>query len=298
MVDPVNPASAPEAPEVETESVVPASEFHVPQIHRSIVEAMSRLRKIAKKRETTGGERFSYRGIEDAMAALQPVLIDVGLHINMHVVSVHYDVKESQKGNAMTVCFMQMRFELHSIKDGSFISSEVASEGVDVSDKASNKALSNCLKYWIFQLFMIPTSELKDSEGDTPPKDDGFKPNPKGGKAPPRTPPHPGEGKAPPPPPPKPPAVVPYLFKVGEESFTISGAYAKTVNDATSLQQLQQAFAEGMLKAKEQGVPDDEMFSWDFQWSLEEAKLGVLVLRARVENAYRAKKAAQEGAKA
>lgn len=291
MVDKEQPASAPEAPEVETESVVPASEFHVPHVHRSIVEAMSRLRKIAKKRETTGGERFSYRGIEDAMAALQPVLIDLGLHINMHVVSVSYDQKESQKGNAMTVCFMQMRFELHSIKDGSSIFSTVASEGVDVSDKASNKALSNCLKYWIFQLFMIPTSELKDSEGDIPPKDDGFKP--KGGKAPPRN--------APPPPaapPPKPPAVAPYLFKVGEESFTIMGTYAKTVNDETSLQKLQQAFAEGMLRAKEQDVPDNLLFPWDFQWSLEEAKTGVLLLRARVENAFRAKKAAQEGAKA
>jgi hypothetical protein len=164
-----------------------------------------------------------------------------------------------------------------------------------VSDKASNKALSNCLKYWIFQLFMIPTSDLKDSEDDIPPNGDGFKPNPKGGKAPPRNAPPPPPPAAPPP---KPLAVVPYLFKVGEASFTISGAYAKTVNDATSLQTLQQAFAEGMLKAKEQGVSDDEIFPWDFQWSLEEAKIGVLVLRARVENHYRAKKAAQEGAKA
>jgi ERF superfamily len=264
------------ASEVETEIV--ESRPHVPLIHRAIVRAMQRLTKIAKNRETSGGEKFSYRGIEDAMSALQPVLIDIGLHINMSVVSVDYDSKESKSGNFQTVCFMRMRFDLICVEDGSSITSEVASEGVDVSDKASNKALSNCLKYWIFQLFMIPTKEMRDSEDDIPPKGDGMRPM------------TPRREKAPPAVLPKPPAPVPpYLFKVEEEIFIVSGAYAKTVNEAASMQMLQQTFGEGTLRAKEYGVNDEEMFPWDPEWTLENAKLGVLVLRARTEKAYKTK---------
>ena len=152
-----------------------------------------------------------------------------------------------------------------------------------MSDKASNKALSNCLKYWIFQLFCIPTSEMKDSEGDA---NEGFKPGQRKPKneAPPKN--------LPPPAPPAAPA--PYLFKVPEsgEQLTVNGKYANSINSLTTVQGAQQSFAEVMLRAGEEGVPEEQMFPWDPTWDLARAKLACLILRARTEAHYRAKKAA------
>ena len=39
---------------------------------------------------------------------------------------------------------------------------------MDYSDKSSNKALSAALKYALMQMFLIPTAELKDPDGDSP----------------------------------------------------------------------------------------------------------------------------------
>ena len=51
--------------------------------------------------------------------------------------------------------------------DGSSVIAETVGEGLDMSDKASNKAMSAAYKYALFQVFCIPTAEAKDSERDS-----------------------------------------------------------------------------------------------------------------------------------
>ena len=45
----------------------------------------------------------------------------------------------------------------------------VVGEGMDSGDKATNKAMAIALKYACFQVFCIPTEEMKDPDAETPP---------------------------------------------------------------------------------------------------------------------------------
>jgi hypothetical protein len=53
-------------------------------------------------------------------------------------------------------------------EDGSSVSATVIGEGMDSGDKATNKAMSIAFKYACFQVFCIPTEEMKDPDADTP----------------------------------------------------------------------------------------------------------------------------------
>jgi hypothetical protein len=52
--------------------------------------------------------------------------------------------------------------------DGSSIEVVTVGEAMDSGDKSCNKAMSTAQKYAIFQVFAIPTEELKDSDDDSP----------------------------------------------------------------------------------------------------------------------------------
>ncbi len=54
-------------------------------------------------------------------------------------------------------------------EDGSHIEAVVVGEGMDSGDKATNKAMSAAFKYACFQVFCIPTEEMKDPDAETPP---------------------------------------------------------------------------------------------------------------------------------
>ncbi len=52
--------------------------------------------------------------------------------------------------------------------DGSSIEAVTIGEGMDSGDKATNKAMAVAFKYACFQVFCIPTEEMKDPDADTP----------------------------------------------------------------------------------------------------------------------------------
>ena len=51
-------------------------------------------------------------------------------------------------------------------EDGSTVSCQMPSEGVDTSDKATNKALSAALKYCLIQTFCVPTEDMAEADLD------------------------------------------------------------------------------------------------------------------------------------
>jgi hypothetical protein len=57
-------------------------------------------------------------------------------------------------------------YDFISAEDGSKVTACTYGEGMDTSDKSTNKAMSAALKYAIIQAFSIPTEELLDSEKD------------------------------------------------------------------------------------------------------------------------------------
>lgn len=62
---------------------------------------------------------------------------------------------------------LTIRYTFYAI-DGSSIEVVTIGEAMDSGDKSCNKAMSTAQKYAFFQVFAIPTEELKDSDDDSP----------------------------------------------------------------------------------------------------------------------------------
>jgi hypothetical protein len=74
--------------------------------------------------------------------------------------------RQTQKGGVLFYVTVEAEFDLISAEDGSKITARTYGEGMDTSDKSTNKAMSAALKYAIIQTLSIPTEELFDSERD------------------------------------------------------------------------------------------------------------------------------------
>jgi len=106
-------------------------------------------------------QKFKFRGIDDTLAALSPLLVKHGLVILPRVTGLN------QVGRDGTNAKGEPKFTMHttvnveytfvSVKDGSEHTCVVAGEAADSGDKGVAKALSMAFKYLIFQAFAVPT---------------------------------------------------------------------------------------------------------------------------------------------
>ena len=147
------------------------------QIYPLIGQAMRRLTAVAKdsKNETQG---FMYRGIDAVMNALYPVMSELGLFFVPEVLEQTREERTTtknvwdngqkkyvEKKTTLLYSLLKIRYTMYA-PDGSNVSAVVIGEGMDSGDKASNKAMAVGLKYAAFQLFMIPTEEMKNDDPD------------------------------------------------------------------------------------------------------------------------------------
>ena len=108
---------------------------------------------------------FKFRGIDQFINALKPILDKhrVGLSTNLMHHSEEY--KTNDKGKTSKNVKIHMGYTFFA-EDGSSISCSMPAEGIDTSDKATNKALSAAFKYMLIQTFAVPTEDMAipDSE--------------------------------------------------------------------------------------------------------------------------------------
>jgi hypothetical protein len=134
-------------------------------IYPAIIKAMSEIGPISKdkKNEQQG---FKYRGIDDVMNALQPIMSKNGIFIVPEVLEHTREDRTSTKGNALIYSVCKMKYTFFA-DDGSYVSAVVVGEGMDSGDKSMNKAMAIAMKYACFQVFCIPTEEMKDPDGES-----------------------------------------------------------------------------------------------------------------------------------
>ena len=136
------------------------------QIYEAIAEAMSEIGAISKaKRNQQQG--FMYRGVDDVMNALQPILVKHKIFIVPEVLEQTREERTTKSGGSLTYTILKVKYTFYT-DDGSNISTVIIGEGMDSADKSSNKALSVAFKYACFQVFCIPTEEMKDPDAETP----------------------------------------------------------------------------------------------------------------------------------
>jgi hypothetical protein len=136
------------------------------EIHQKIPIIMSEIGAIQKAKKNAQ-QGFMYRGVDDVMNALQPLLHKHGVFIVPEVLDQKREERQTSKGGNLIYSVCTIKYTFYA-SDGSFITAVVVGEGMDSGDKATNKAMAIAFKYACFQVFCIPTEEMKDPDADTP----------------------------------------------------------------------------------------------------------------------------------
>lgn len=133
-------------------------------IYEAISATMNDVGAIGKNTRNTQ-QGFMFRGIDAVMNALQPALIKNHIFVVPEVLEQTREERVSQKGGNLIYSICKIKYTFYA-EDGSFVTAVVIGEGMDTGDKATNKAMSIAFKYACFQVFCIPTEEMKDPDAE------------------------------------------------------------------------------------------------------------------------------------
>ena len=134
------------------------------QIYQAIAGVMADVGAIGKD-SVNEQQRFKYRGIDAVMNALQPAFIKHGLFVYPEILDHTREERQNAKGTNLIYSVIKVAYHFTAM-DGSDVVVTVIGEGMDTGDKATNKALSIAFKYACFQLFCIPTEEMRDPDAE------------------------------------------------------------------------------------------------------------------------------------
>ena len=136
----------------------------------SIYEAISRCMEeigAVGKDAVNKQQGFKYRGIDAVMNAINPALVKNHVFIVPEVLDQQRQERTTNKGAVLIYSICRIKYTFYA-EDGSFIEAVTVGEGMDSGDKATNKAMAIAYKYACFQVFCIPTEEMKDPDEETP----------------------------------------------------------------------------------------------------------------------------------
>lgn len=135
-------------------------------IYESITKIMEEVPAIGKNQINTQ-QKFKFRGIDDVMNALQPILAKNKVFIVPEILEQIREERTTKSGSGLIYSICKIRYRFYA-EDGTFIEAITIGEGMDSGDKATNKAMAIAMKYALFQVFCIPTEEMKDPDAETP----------------------------------------------------------------------------------------------------------------------------------
>lgn len=134
------------------------------KIYQAIAGVMADVGAIGKD-SVNEQQRFKYRGIDAVMNALQPAFIKHGIFVYPEILEHTREERQNAKGTNLIYSVIKVAYHFTAM-DGSDVVVTVIGEGMDTGDKATNKALSIAFKYACFQLFCIPTEEMRDPDAE------------------------------------------------------------------------------------------------------------------------------------
>lgn len=114
-----------------------------------------------RKNEQQG---YRFRGIDEVMNALAPMLVAHGLLILPRMLGRIATSYPAKSGGTLFNVAVEAEFDFVSVEDGSVHVVKMFGEAMDSADKATNKAMSAAYKYAAFQAFCIPTEGDNDAD--------------------------------------------------------------------------------------------------------------------------------------
>lgn len=122
---------------------------------------------IVGKDKVNKQQGFKYRSVDDVFNALHPALAKNKVVIIPTVVERQCEeVGKTKNGTAILKVICKVKYDICA-EDGSRVTSIIYGEGMDMGDKATNKAMAIAYKYLCFQVFCIPTEEMADPDGES-----------------------------------------------------------------------------------------------------------------------------------
>lgn len=138
-------------------------------VYQKMMDVMSELESIGKNqtnKNMQGVVQYKFRGIDDCMNALNPLLKKHRLMIVPQVTSRTVDYTTTANGKPQIHVVMTVSYQFVAEDGSSSIPFIMTGEASDTSDKACNKAMAVSMKYFLFQAFCIPTEEMRNVDPD------------------------------------------------------------------------------------------------------------------------------------
>jgi len=144
-----------------------APKAQVPRVYAAINAITAELAAsgIAKTR-VNAHEDYRFRGIDDVLQALAPLLARHRLCILPRVLEREMHERAGVGGTLLVSALLKVAFDMVSVRDGSVHTIEVHGEALDGGDKATAKAMSAAYKQAMLQAFCIPAGE-PDADRET-----------------------------------------------------------------------------------------------------------------------------------
>lgn len=136
--------------------------METPMIYKQINACMADIGFVGKNQKNQQ-QGFMFRGIDAVMNAIAPALIKNKIFIVPEILDQQREERQTARGGNLIYSICKIRYRFYA-EDGSFIETTVIGEGMDSGDKATNKAMSIAFKYACFQVFCVPTEEMKDPD--------------------------------------------------------------------------------------------------------------------------------------
>jgi hypothetical protein len=132
---------------------------------------MGELKPIVKEKKPGAGVSYAFRGIDDVVNALNPLLVKHGVFVTCEILRQSFEVFTTTKSGANGsyeqrgfYAHVTARYWFHSGDEKIF--TDMVAGSMDYSDKAETQAMSMALKYAYIQCFNITTADLKDPDAN------------------------------------------------------------------------------------------------------------------------------------
>jgi hypothetical protein len=110
---------------------------------------------------------YKFRGIDDCLNALAPLLSRSNLVILPEVLEREVVERQTKSGGALFYVTVKVKYAFVNSEDDSRHDVVTYGEAMDSADKATNKAMSAAYKYAVIQAFCIPTEGENDADAVT-----------------------------------------------------------------------------------------------------------------------------------
>lgn len=133
-------------------------------IHQAMAQVMATVGYVQKTGSISFGERYTFAGESDLIAAIRPMMVEYGIYGPMPVAveSVIGEHAPTKRGAMQFRCDVLVTYRFTHGPSGTFVDVQAPGCGIDTADKATPKAMTAAYKYCLRQTFCIETGDDPD----------------------------------------------------------------------------------------------------------------------------------------